>query len=150
MILNTLKALTITSALLVSSFSVVATPAQGIQPTAIAQNTQQVLASGTFVTVEQEKPTRGTARIVSENGKRYLEFDGAFTTAQGPDVQVVLHRSNQQSAKLKEGDYVVIATLKNFDGAQRYELPSNLKVEDFKSVGIWCRQFNVTFGYASL
>ncbi|WP_413167362.1 DM13 domain-containing protein [Capilliphycus salinus ALCB114379] len=114
----------------------------------IAQN--NILASGLFMTVEQDHPTEGTARIINENGKRYLEFDGAFTTAQGPDVNVILHRNSSIPVNLKEGEYITLASLQSFDGSQRYLLPDDLDISQYKSVGIWCREFNVTFGYASL
>lgn len=122
-----------------------AVPASG-STEIIAQN--NIIASGSFMTVEQDHPTQGTARIINENGKRYLEFDGAFTTAQGPDVNVILHRNNSIPVNLKEGEYITLAALKSFNGSQRYLLPENLDLSQYKSVGIWCREFNVTFGYA--
>jgi hypothetical protein len=113
-----------------------------------AQN--NILASGSFMTVEQDHPTEGTARIVNENGKRYLEFDSAFTTAQGPDVKIVFHQNQSIPVNLKEGEYITLTSLQSFEGSQRYLLPDDLDISQYKSVGIWCRQFNVTFGYASL
>ncbi|MGK7875523.1 MAG: DM13 domain-containing protein [Xenococcaceae cyanobacterium] len=111
---------------------------------------REILRSGTFVTTEQDHPTTGTGRIVNENGQRYVEFDSAFRTASGPDVQVILHRSDVVPVKVSEPDYVTLAPLKSFNGAQRYEIPASLNLDEFKSVAIWCRKFNVTFGYASL
>ncbi|MDY6898910.1 MAG: DM13 domain-containing protein, partial [Cyanobacteriota bacterium] len=29
-------------------------------------------------------------------------------------------------------------------------IPENVNLADYKSVGIWCEEFNATFGYASL
>ncbi|MGK7944626.1 MAG: DM13 domain-containing protein [Microcystaceae cyanobacterium] len=40
--------------------------------------------------------------------------------------------------------------LESFQGAQRYEIPENVDLDDFESVVIWCRKFNVTFAYSSL
>jgi hypothetical protein len=120
------------------------------QTTTVAVQPKSLIASGSFVTTEQDHPTNGIAKIVQFNGKRYLEFDKAFTTARGPKVRVLLHRSNTVPVNLKAQDYVTIATLQKFDGAQRYEIPDNLDLKDFKSVAIWCKKFNVTFGYARL
>lgn len=111
--------------------------------------TQNILKSGSFVTTEQNHPTQGTATIITENGQSYLEFDSAFDTASGPDVQVILHRSSEIPVKPSTQDYVILAPLKSFNGTQRYPIPENLNVEEFQSVGIWCRQFDVTFGYAA-
>ncbi|MDJ0713132.1 MAG: DM13 domain-containing protein [Prochloraceae cyanobacterium] len=111
---------------------------------------RNVLREGNFVTVEQEKPTKGQARIVEEDGKRFVEFNHAFTTATGPQVRVLLHRNSQVPVKLNGGDYITLARIKSFKGAQRYAIPSNVNIDDFQSVVIWCKQFNVSFGYASL
>ncbi len=31
-----------------------------------------------------------------------------------------------------------------------YEIPSDINLEGFQSVGIWCEKFDATFGYATL
>lgn len=116
----------------------------------LTQTPSTLIAQGTFVTVEQDHPTQGTAQIIEENGQRYLVFDRAFTTARGPDVQVILYRGSQVPVNLAEEDYVTLAPLQSFDGEQRYAIPADFDLSEFESVGIWCRQFNVTFGYAAL
>lgn len=148
---NAFSALAIASALLIGTAAEMTLNSSIVRAESsqqIAQN-QSVLASGRFVTVEQDHPTNGTARIVRENGTNYLEFDGAFTTAQGPDVTVLLHRKNTVGVKLNEADYITLASLKSFNGAQRYELPESVNINDYQSVVIWCRKFNVSFGYAA-
>lgn len=124
-------------------------PATVSQMTAQTSNSQ-LIASGSFITTEQDHPTSGMATIVEENGQRYLVFDNNFATAQGPDVQVVLHRSSQVPVKLQEKDYITIAPLKDTNGKQRYVLSDNIDLENFEAVSIWCRKFNVSFGYATL
>ena len=128
---------------------ITATPTQA-QQMAEKSPTMMAMRSGNFVTVEQDHPTAGQAKIVTSNGKKYLEFDRAFTTAQGPDVQIVLYRGNSVPVKLAQKDYLTLAKLQKFDGAQRYEIPANVNLDDFKAVGIWCKKLNVTFGYAAL
>jgi len=51
---------------------------------------------------------------------------------------------------IKEGDYVLIAPLKAYSGAQRYVIPTSINPDQFKSAAIWCRRFNATFGAATL
>jgi hypothetical protein len=111
---------------------------------------QIAAATGQFVTVEQDHPTTGTASVVTENGQTYVVFDEAFSTATGPDVQVVLYTEDEVPVNLEEEDYVTIAPLESFDGGQRYLIPSNIDVDEYEAVAIWCREFNVTFGYAPL
>ncbi|NER32047.1 MAG: DM13 domain-containing protein [Symploca sp. SIO1C4] len=109
-----------------------------------------IIATGTFVNVEQNHPTSGTARIINENGKRYLEFEQGFKTANGPEVKVILHRNNTVPVSVNEQDYVTLAALQSTSGAQRYAIPDDWNLDQFKAVAIWCKRFNVTFGYASL
>lgn len=114
------------------------------------------LKSGTFVRGEQ--PTRGGAKIFTKNGRSFLELDSAFkTSSQGPDLVVVLHRSGNvlgttqaPNYALKGGDYVVLSRLKKYSGAQSYAIPANINLANYRSVAIWCRKFNATFGVAPL
>lgn len=151
MILNNIKTVSLASALMLTTLGSISLPLKPISaqssPQQLAQN---IIASGSFVTVEQDHPTEGTAKIITENGKRYLEFDQGFTTARGPAVEIIMYRNSSVPVNISEADYVTLATLESFDGAQRYEIPANINPSDFKAVAIWCRQFNVTFGYAAL
>ena len=52
-----------------------------------------IISSGSFVAGEQ--PTQGTARIIAQNGKLFLELGQGFkTSSAGPDLVVLLHRSS--------------------------------------------------------
>lgn len=114
------------------------------------------IKSGSFVSGEHK--TQGTVRITTKNGKSFLSLGQSFKTSEsGPDLVIVLHRSHNvisstkpPSYPLKRGDYVVLAPLKKFQGSQTYQIPNNIKLSDYKSVAIWCRRFNATFGAASL
>ncbi|CEJ45012.1 DM13 domain-containing protein [Umezakia ovalisporum] len=98
-----------------------------------------------------EHPTQGKVNVITENGKRYLAFDQGFKTDNGPDLFVILHRSKKPPIYgVVEKDYVSIAALEKISGAQRYALPDQVNLAEFKSVAIWCRKFNATFGYAVL
>ncbi|MGB7250098.1 MAG: DM13 domain-containing protein, partial [Phormidesmis sp.] len=44
---------------------------------------------------------------------------------------------------------VNLGRLEKTDGAQRYAIPADVDIEALKSAVIWCRQFDVTFGYAT-
>lgn len=115
-----------------------------------------ILQSGSFISGEHS--TQGAARIVTQDGKYFLELDQEFSTSNlGPDLVVILHRSSNvldstqpPDYPLKEGDYLFLAPLQKFDGAQRYSIPSNVNLADYKSAVVWCRKFNATFGAATL
>lgn len=130
-----------------SAINVFANPSSNA---AVAQNQLAATMSGTFVAAE--KPTAGMARIVTENGHRYLELDSAFSTSeQGPDLHVLLDTSPMPPQTYQDpGSYVNLGKLQKFSGTQRYPIPDAINLADFKSVVIWCRMANATFGYATL
>ncbi|MBW4507119.1 MAG: DM13 domain-containing protein [Scytonematopsis contorta HA4267-MV1] len=98
-----------------------------------------------------EHPTQGMVKIVTHNGRRYLEFDKSFKTDMGPDLQVILYKNEKPPVSgLKKEDYVRIASLQRINGTQRYAIPGNIQLANFKSVAVWCRKFNATFGFATL
>lgn len=134
-----------------------------IQPStqleSVAQSTAPkvtTVKSGSFASGEH--PTQGTVRIVSQDGKFFLELDREFkTSSMGPDLVVILHRSSDvlgstkpPSYALKPGEYVLVAPLQKFSGAQRYALPAAVNPATYQSAAIWCRRFNATFGAARL
>lgn len=116
----------------------------------------KVIQSGSFVSGEHT--TQGTARITTKNGKSFLELDQSFKTSNlGPDLVVILHRSDNvigstkpPSYSLKKGDYVILGRLQKFSGTQTYAIPDNINLAEYKSAVIWCRKFNATFGAAKL
>lgn len=140
-----------------SEDSVKRTTQSSIVETSSNSSTQSAtIRSGTFVSGEHS--TQGTVQILTQNGKQSLELDQAFKTSEmGPDLVVILHRSDNvigstkpPAYPLKEGDYAIIAPLKKFSGAQSYSIPQNIKLDNYKSVAIWCRKFNATFGAAKI
>jgi len=150
--LNKLAASTIASIVLISGVAQVINtqPAQALKATqtTIAAKPKSLIASGNFV--KAEKATTGKAKIVSIDGKRYLKFSKAFSTGNGPDVKVILHKNSTVPANIKEGNYITLSLIKSFSGEQMYEIPDSVNLDDYKSVGIWCEEFNATFGYATL
>ena len=103
--------------------------------------------SGEFTDVAHT--TTGSASIVTEGNTRYLELSEEFNTDSGPDLFVLLHRSDSPQS-YDESEYVNLGMLEQVSGTQRYRIPEDINVEDFRSAVIWCRQFDVTFGFAVL
>lgn len=130
-------------------------PASTNPVTDMAQN-NKVLAAGNLV--NGEHPTSGRVQIVQQGKDRVLELGADFKTFDmGPDLVVILHRSpnvigstTPPAYPIKEGDYVLLAPLKSFTGAQRYPIPAAINLADYPSAAIWCRRFNATFGAAQL
>jgi Electron transfer DM13 len=106
-----------------------------------------VLASGDFE--KSKHPTSGVAQIVIQNGKKYLKFDSSFQSDSGPDLFVILHRQDSPKSYAK-ANYVSLGRLKKVSGQQMYAIPNGVNITKFKSVVIWCKKFNATFGFAPL
>ncbi|MFS0517043.1 DM13 domain-containing protein [Nostoc sp. UIC 10607] len=138
-----------------TSFPASSTSAKPVAPSARSQESI-AMKSGTFISGEHT--TQGTVSITTKDGKSFLELEQSFKTSEsGPDLVVTLHRSDNvigstkpPSYPLKNGDYIILAPLKKYSGAQTYSIPSNINLADYKSVAIWCRKFNATFGAANL
>lgn len=134
----------------------VATKSPNNRVVQLAQSQQTVTNVGTFVSGEHT--TKGTVSIITNNGNSLLKLDQSFKTSNsGPDLVVILHRSDNvigstkpPSYSLKKGDYVILGSLQKFNGAQTYAIPNNINLANYKSAAIWCRKFNATFGAAKL
>lgn len=123
------------------------------QKTHLASNPITVAQlSGNFMAAEA--PTTGMAKIVEENGKKYLEIDSAFsTTDQAPDLQVLLDTEAEPPANYQDAEatrYLNLGGLQSVTGEQRYPIPEFVDETQFQSVVIWCRMANATIGYATL
>lgn len=127
---------------------------QRIKPTVagptVFLNSPTAMQSGAFIAAEQ--PTTGIAQIVTENGHRYLVLDEAFSTSeQGPDLHVLLDMVNKPPQQYQNfNSYVNLGKLQKYSGMQRYPIPDSINLSNYKSVVIWCRMANATFGYAQL
>jgi hypothetical protein len=121
----------------------------GNSQTLVAQSSSAVM-SGNFMAAE--KPTTGMAQIVSEGGHYYLELDDAFSTSdQGPDLHVLLDPAEKPPQTYSDMNSPVnLGKLHSYTGTQRYPIPDAIDPANFKSIVIWCRMANATFGYAPL
>ncbi len=108
--------------------------------------------SGEFVAAEA--PTTGTAKIVDEDGQKYLEIDSAFSTNdQAPDLQILLDTVEQPPGSYQDADatrYLNLGGIQSVTGEQRYPIPDFVDPSQFASVVVWCRMANATMGYATL
>ena len=116
------------------------------------KQTIALLDAGRFVTSDgQNDPTTGSALIIEINGRQFVQLSQDFSTASGPDVKVILYENSAVPVSIEgTGEYVTLGLLDGFEGRQLFEIPEGVDVSRFSSVGIWCEQFDVTFGYAAL
>jgi Electron transfer DM13 len=120
---------------------------------AVAQaqsSSPQAIAEGSFHSVAHE--TKGKATIFEvPDGKRVLRFTG-FETSNGPDVRVFLVAAPDASDNdtVKNAGYIEVGKLKGNMGDQNYDVPSNVDLNKYRAVTIWCNRFSVNFATAPL
>ena len=94
----------------------------------------------------------GTAKVIElEDGTRILRFED-LDVLNGPDLRVILSPSAlvEDDGAYDDGSFVDLGPLKGNQGNQNYEIPPEIDLDDFATVAIWCRRFNVSFNAASI
>ena len=117
---------------------------------ALADSPSRVIGHGTFESPDDKhEVTGGTSIIKDQQGHLYVVLDKSFQTTHGPALHVVLGKEVDPEIFTEDNSYDV-APLQKFEGAQRYQLPDTLDIENYKSVIIRCKQYKATFGIAEL
>ena len=98
--------------------------------------------------------TSGRATIYkTPDGKQYLRLTD-FSTSNGPDVHVVLVRSDEANLtqEIVKGqlDSVELGSLKGNQGDQNYDLPASVDLQKYNAAVIYCERFHAVFGVARL
>ncbi len=109
----------------------------------------EVLDSGKFVTVDADHETTGTVEILQKENRIYVRLGDDFSTAEGPDLHLLLHKKNPPMG-YDQGDFVSLGRLKSLNGTQVYQVPEGVALDQYVSVVVWCKKFNIVFGTAHL
>jgi hypothetical protein len=117
---------------------------------ASANASETILASGSFHSVAHKSAGQATIYQLA-GGKRLLRFTN-FETSNGPDVHVYLVATKDatDSETVKQAGFVEVGALKGNIGDQNYEVSSDLDLNKYRAVTIWCKRFGVNFGTAPL
>ena len=110
----------------------------------------EVIYQGELKSVQ--KTGSGTVSVIEKkDGKRILKLTN-FKTSSGPDLYVYFFKTKEakDGKSLKDVESISLGTLKSISGDQEYEVPSNINLDDFQAVSIWCEEFTVNFAAASL
>jgi hypothetical protein len=115
-----------------------------------APSMAQVLASGNFHDVAHKGVGQATIYQL-DGGKRVLRFTN-FETSNGPDVRVYLIATKDagDSETVRRSGFVEVGALKGNIGDQNYEISSDLDLNKYRAVTIWCKRFGVNFATAPL
>lgn len=107
--------------------------------------TPRTIAQGQFGVVDAIHKGSGTARIVEQNGTRYLYLEN-FEVTSGPDLYVYLSDGEALARSVEDlGTYADLGPLKATAGNQVYEIPAGAPQG---AAVIWCKRFGVLFTYA--
>jgi hypothetical protein len=105
--------------------------------------------SGSFRS-SKKYSTRGTASI-ADVSRPVLRFSSSFRTSSGPRLRVYLSSAPLGSKESKFDDDVVrLGALKRRSGEQTYKVPKGTDLRKYRTVVIWCDEFDVLFGTARL
>jgi hypothetical protein len=106
------------------------------------------LGEGTFIDLAHTGT--GVVKVIElEDGTRILRFED-LDVLNGPDLRVILSPSAlvEDDSAYDDGAFVDLGPLKGNKGNQNYEIPPEIDLDDFATVAIWCRRFNVSFNAA--
>jgi hypothetical protein len=121
-----------------------------LNSSAAAPSMAQVLASGNFHDVAHKGVGQATIYQLG-SGQRVLRFTN-FETSNGPDVHVYLvaTKDASDSETVRRSGFVEVGALKGNIGDQNYEISSDLDLNKYRAVTIWCKRFGVNFATAPL
>jgi len=111
----------------------------------------RLVATGTFIHANPADPVHwGKGKVSIYERTLFLESD--FKVGPGPKYHVLLV---PKAGVRSEGDvdratWIDLGRLRAFEGSQRYPVPANVNLGDYRSVVIWCEQFGVLISPADL
>lgn len=112
-----------------------------------AATSGRVVLRGELQRVDDVHKGTGPVVIVDEGGKRFVRFE-SVSIQNGPDLQVYLGRGS--SGAYDGSNDLHLGALKATNGTFTYELPAGTRLEDYRSIVVWCRAFFVLFTWADL
>ncbi|MFP5225713.1 MAG: DM13 domain-containing protein [Actinomycetota bacterium] len=113
-----------------------------------APTSVEVLLAGEFM--DRSYSTSGIAKVVTDGSRRVLRIED-LNTSNGPQLNVYLSAAPPDApAGDFDEDFVDLGTLKGNIGDQNYEISSEVDLERYRTVVIWCVRFRTAFGTAGL
>ena len=88
--------------------------------------------------------TSGTARIIEEGGRRFVELGEDFSLDGGPDPRVALGINGEYDPE------TYLGALLDLNGKQRYAIPPTWDISKHNTVVIWCEVASVPLGVAAV
>jgi Electron transfer DM13 len=104
--------------------------------------TATLLKQGTF-SGNMNYEVTGTVKLYNDQGKFFIYFEN-FSSSNGPDLKVYVATNNNAN------QFISLGTLKANTGSYYYEILNAPNFDQYNKILIWCQQFSVLFGNATL
>lgn len=101
--------------------------------------TVEVAGTGTFEAGDHSGS--GEVNLLTDGRQTFVRFEDDFATENGPDLYAVVFVA---------GERVELGQLKGNQGAQNYEVPTNIDPASIETVEVWCKRFDSTFTSAAI
>ncbi len=85
----------------------------------------------------------GSVKLYEYQGKKYIYFEN-FSSSNGPDLKVYIATNNTAS------QFINLGVLKGISGTQAYVINNPPDFNQYNKVLIWCQQFSILFGTATI
>ena len=112
-----------------------------------------ILAMGDFTQIDALHSGEGMATIYqAPDGSRFVRLE-PFKVTDAPDLRVALSSNpapRTQDDLATASGFLDLGALESTQGAQNYDIPLNVRLEQFESVVIYDNQFNIIFTTAML
>ncbi len=95
----------------------------------------------------RDKETTGEVFLTQEGEKLFVRFEN-LNTSNGPDLFVYLAKDLEDNGR--PIDFVNLGSLKANKGDSNYEVPSDVDINEYNYVVIWCERFSVSFADAAI
>jgi hypothetical protein len=109
------------------------------------------IATGTFIHADPSDPMHyGSGTVTLSENLAHLEQD--FEVGAGPKYHLYLVPDGEVTpdTRVEETMFVDLGRLKAFRGGQTYPIPHGTDLADYKSLVVWCEQFNLLISPAKL
>lgn len=122
------------------------------------QGTAEVVKQGMFDPDAEDSDRLhrgwGSVQVLMQDGQHRLVFGEDFRVTNGPDyhLYLVTERGLQTEARFNEikEQQFDIASVKQFEGFQTFDIPETINLDQIQGVVIWCELFGEFITYADL
>lgn len=102
--------------------------------------------------VDKERGIDGNWSLKQEGENVYIVFHSNFKTKSGPDLKIFISKQDIGNANGKnaENNAILLNNLTSNKGEQKYLIPSNIDLSQYKSILIHCKKYAKLWGGGKL